>query len=68
MQGTRAKKPASFADVGESVQVTAAVQDDETPIGQLQFNWSAPVGTFSGTGATVTWQAPAQIAAPSEVI
>ena len=68
VQGTRAKEPASFADVGESVQVTAAVQDDETPIEQLQFNWSAPVGSFSGTGASVTWQAPAQIAAPSEVI
>jgi hypothetical protein len=68
IQGTRAKEPTNFADVGETVQVTADVKDDETPIGQLQFNWSAPVGTFTSTGASVTWQAPAQITGPTEVV
>ncbi len=48
--------------------MSADVKDEETPIAQLQFNWSAPVGTFSGTGPTVTWQAPAQIAASSDVV
>ena len=68
IQGARPKEPSNFADVGESVSVSADVKDEETPIAQLQFNWSAPVGTFSGTGPTVTWQAPAQIAASSDVV
>ena len=67
VQGTRAKQPAGFADVGEAVQITATVKDDETPVSQLQYNWTAPVGTFSGSGATVTWQAPAQAATPVQV-
>jgi hypothetical protein len=68
VQGTRPKEPANFADVGDSVQVTANVKDDETPIAQLQFNWSASVGTIAGTGPIVTWQAPAQIAAPTDAV
>jgi hypothetical protein len=68
IQGTRSKEPANFADAGESVAVTADVKDDETPIAQLQFNWSAPVGTFNGTGPTVTWQAPAQVTAGDVVL
>jgi hypothetical protein len=68
VQGTRSKEPASFADAGESVAVTADVKDDETPTAQLQFNWSATVGTFSGTGATVTWQAPAPVSGPTDVV
>jgi hypothetical protein len=67
VQGTRAKEPASFADVGEVVPVSATVKDDETPVGQLQYNWSATAGTFSGTGASVTWQAPATATAPVAV-
>jgi hypothetical protein len=67
IQGTRAKEPANFADVGETVAVTAKVRDDETAVDQLQYEWSAPVGTFSGTGASVTWQAPATAATPVEV-
>jgi len=67
VQGTRAKEPANFADVNEAVTVTAFVADDETPVAQLQFNWTAPVGTFSGSGPIVTWQAPASASTPMDV-
>jgi hypothetical protein len=60
VQGTRAKEPPAFADVNEAVNVTAKVRDDETPVEQLQYQWSAPVGAFTGTGASVTWTAPAE--------
>jgi hypothetical protein len=58
IQGTKANEPANFADLGETVAVAARVRDDETALDQLQYNWSAPTGTFSGTGANVTWTAP----------
>lgn len=67
IQGTRPKEPANFADVGETIAVTAKVHDDETAVDQLQFEWSAPAGTFSGTGASVTWQAPATAVTPADV-
>jgi len=67
VQGTRAKEPANFADVGEAIQVTAAVHDAETPVDQLQYQWAATAGTFSGTGATVTWTAPASATTPGTV-
>jgi hypothetical protein len=61
IQGTRAKEPANFADISEAVAVTAKVHDDETAPDKLQYAWSAPVGTFSGAGAQVTWTAPAAL-------
>jgi hypothetical protein len=60
IQGTRAKEPANFADLGETVVVSAKVTDPETAVDQLQYAWAASVGTFTGTGGTVTWTAPAQ--------
>ena len=63
VQGTRAKEPANFADVGESVVVSATVTDSETALDQLQYVWTATAGTFSGSGPSVTWQAPAQLPA-----
>lgn len=59
IQGTKPNEPANFADVSETVNVSARVRDDETAVDQLQYNWSATAGTFSGTGANVTWTAPA---------
>lgn len=67
IQGSRPNEPANFADVGETVGVSAEVRDDETPVSQLQFVWSSSVGTFSGNGPIVTWQAPAATAAPANV-
>jgi hypothetical protein len=42
--------------------VTATVIDNESSPDALQYDWSAPGGTFSGEGATVTWQPPAKAA------
>lgn len=58
-RGSKTNEPANFADVGEAITVTATVQDTDTPLAQLTYEWSAPSGTFSGTGASVTWTAPA---------
>jgi hypothetical protein len=59
VQGTRSpKEPANFADLGEAVPVAAKVHDDDTPAEQLEYQWSATAGTFSGTGTSVTWTAP----------
>lgn len=65
VQGTRVKQPANFADLGEAVSVSAKVRDDETAVEQLVYTWTATTGTFLGTGASVTWQAPAT--APASV-
>lgn len=65
IQGTRAKEPANFADLGETLPVTATVTDAETAVDQLQFVWTATAGTFSGTGASVSWKAPSAAPAPA---
>jgi hypothetical protein len=57
-KGRRSKEPATFADLGEMLDLVATVKDDETPVEELEFQWSAAVGTFEGSGATVTWRAP----------
>jgi hypothetical protein len=67
IQGTRAKEPANFADLGEAVPVVAKVHDDETAADQLEYQWSATAGTFTGTGASVTWTAPAAATTPVDV-
>ena len=67
VQGSRAKEPSNFADVNESVAVTAKVHDDETAADQLQYGWTATAGTFTGTGAAVTWVAPATVPSPGPV-
>lgn len=67
MQGTRPNQPPSFADVGETVDVTATVVDQETPVDQLQYVWTATAGEFSGSGARVRWQAPGDATTPSRV-
>lgn len=56
-------QPANFADVGEEIIVTATVQDPDTPADQLTYEWSADAGTFTGTGASVKWRAPASLPA-----
>jgi hypothetical protein len=72
VQSARANAPADFADVGDSVAVTAVVTDAETPVETLQYNWTATVaavavGSFTGTGSRVTWVAPATIPGPAMV-
>ena len=67
VQGTRRNEPASFSDLGETVAVTAAVTDAETNVDLLQYNWTATLGSFTGTGSRVSWVAPAAAMAPSTV-
>jgi hypothetical protein len=62
--GSRPNEPAGFADANEELKVTAVVTDAETPISELVFEWAADSGTFTGTGASVTWKAPAVFGGP----
>jgi len=67
IHGSRPNEPANFADANEAVTVSATVHDAETPADQLQYAWTADVGTFSGTGAIATWTAPAGVPSPATV-
>ena len=67
VQSTRSNAPSNFADLGEDVTATATVQDAETPVSRLTFEWSAEGGTFTGTGASVRWRAPTAITAPAQL-
>lgn len=58
VQGSRVRQPANFADLAESIAVSAKVRDDETAVDQLTYAWTATTGSFAGTGANVTWVAP----------
>jgi len=53
--GSRPNQPSGFADVGETVTVSASISNDGRGI--LSYAWSGP-GTFTGTGPTVLWTAP----------
>ena len=46
------------AEVGDQVTIAANVSDDETSTDNLTYQWSAPAGTLTGTGRTITWKAP----------
>ena len=67
-KGRRSKEPANFADVGETIDLAAKVHDDETPVEELEVQWSAPAGTFEGSGPNVTWHAPDVAATPMPVV
>src|SRR5688572_3588544 len=55
-QGARRAEPPNLADANEELVVTASVSDVETPVERLTFEWSSPVGTFSGQGPSVRWR------------
>jgi hypothetical protein len=63
-QGSRSNEPAQFADVGEEIEITASVSDDETPSSQLAFEWSADTGTLTGSGSSVKWRAAEEASTP----
>jgi IPT/TIG domain len=65
-QGNRADEPAQFADLGEEIAVTATVTDAESSPDALTYEWSADMGTFSGTGRDVRWRAPTSGSTPAE--
>jgi hypothetical protein len=56
------------AEVDSPITLTATVEDAETPLANLTYAWSAPTGTFSGTGSTVTWVAGQDASTPADVI
>jgi hypothetical protein len=66
-KGRRSKEPSGFADLAEAIDLAATVVDDETPVEELEFQWSAPVGTFDGSGPNVTWHAPDSAETPMPV-
>ena len=66
-RGPRPGMPSRFADLDETLTVTATVIDAETPTDQLKYEWAAEAGAISGTGREVTWRAPAQASTPAEV-
>lgn len=67
IRNTRARVPQNFADVSDTIEVSAVVRDDETAVSQLQFQWTATNGTFTGTGAAVTWKPDPSAATPADV-
>ena len=66
VQGRRTKQPARFADLRETVDVSATVADPETPLDELTYDWTATAGTFNGTGRNVTWTAPDAASTPTK--
>jgi IPT/TIG domain len=66
-QGTRPNEPKNFADLDEEVSVTAAVEDPDTPVDRLTFEWTVDAGAINGSGVTVTWRAPADAQTPKSV-
>ena len=59
-QGKRLRQPPSFADYGETIQVTVVVEDAESTAAQLAYQWQQCCGgIFNGTGPQVEWTAPA---------
>jgi hypothetical protein len=55
------------AEVDIPITLTAVVEDAETPVASLTYEWSASTGAFSGTGSTVTWVAGQDAATPADV-
>ena len=64
-QGKRVRQPANFGDYGETLTVTAVVEDAQTSPAALTYQWHACGGTFTGTGPQVEWKAPASGALPT---
>jgi hypothetical protein len=56
------------AEVGVPLTLTATVEDVETPVANLTYAWTADTGTFSGTGAVVTWVAGQDAPTPADVV
>lgn len=64
-QGRRLREPASFADYGETIQLTLVVEDAESAANQLGYEWRPCDGRIAGTGPQVDWTAPTGGSLPS---
>lgn len=58
--GTRPRQPSGFGDLAEPVMLVATVNDSETALSALTYEWSGP-GAFDGSGSTVTWRIPSTL-------
>jgi hypothetical protein len=67
-QGSRLRQPVNFADYGETIQITAVVDDSDTPADQLGYQWQACGGVFIGVGRQVEWRAPTTAVSPATCI
>src|SRR5205823_14746408 len=67
VKGSKPREPAQFADVDETVALSATVSDAETPSSQLTYAWSADAGSFGGGAANSTWTAPHTFATPGNI-
>jgi hypothetical protein len=52
-------QPPGFAESGGEITASAVVTDAETPDTELVLQWTADAGTFTGSGTSVRWRAPA---------
>jgi hypothetical protein len=50
--------PTSRVEAGQNITITATVEDAETPLSQLSYQWAASAGTITGSGTTATWTIP----------
>ena len=60
--------PTSRIEAGVNVTITAVVEDAETPLAQLAYQWTANTGTITGSGATAIWQIPKGLKAGVDVV
>lgn len=60
--------PTTRVEVGQDIAITATVEDAETPLTQLTYQWAASAGTITGSGTTATWTMPAGIKAGVDVV
>jgi len=63
-QGRQVSQPPNMGDLAQPLDVTASVTDAETPVTSLAFAWTADMGTVSGTGPRVQWNAPSSGSTP----
>jgi len=64
-KGARTNQPLNFGDLGETLTVTAVVEDPDTAADKLIYSWRANAGSVSGTGPSMSWQAPTGINTPA---
>jgi IPT/TIG domain len=65
-RGTRPGMPRQFADVDEVINVVALVQDGETPLPNLRYEWTVEAGEVIGSGPAIQWRAPRGISTPAD--
>ena len=66
----RQNQPRTLATIGDRMTLTVTINDAETPLSELSLTWTAlpNIGTFSGSGASVQWTAPASTTSPQVVV